>query len=251
MYIIFMHFKKIEEFGNLEMTYISNHSGGYISRNKHGRRNLELSKLTQFILEKCVYGTPIFKLPGGDNQILILSGIHGNELPPQVANVKLINKLLDRDLNNTIYFIPFAAPKATMENERTFNAMDLNRSAHIKNSISNLILDAVQKLQINLVGDFHSTAYNSNPGFEAVFSSKSPCPESFFIANFISQDVGSEVISFDFAGSSYKGAVEDVCNLKRVPAVTCEVLCPFASIEQGTVDRSFAQMESFLSCFGL
>lgn len=246
-----MIFEKIEQFDNLEMSYVSDFSGGYISRNKHVLKNLELNELTHFILAKCVYGTPIFKLNGGDNKILILSGIHGNELPPQVANVKLINKLLDRDLNNTIYFIPFASPKATMDNERTFNSIDLNRSAHIKNSISNLIVQAIEELHINLVGDFHSTAYNANPGFEAIFSSKSPCPESFFIANYISQNVGSEVIAFDFAGSSYKGAVEDVCNLKRIPAVTGEVLCPFASIEEGTVDRSLAQMESFLSCFGL
>lgn len=246
-----MQFRKVDEFDNLEMTYISDFSGGYISRNKHVLEKLELNRFTRFILEKCVYGTPIFKLNGGSNQILLISGIHGNELPPQVASVKLLNRLVEKDLNNTIYFIPFASPKSTMNNERTFNAMDLNRSAHIKNSISNLIVQAIEELRINLVGDFHSTAYNSNPGREAVFSSKSPCPESFLLANYIAQDVGSEVIAFDFAGSSYKGAVEDVCNLKGVPAVTCEVLSPFASIGQGAVERSLRQMESFISCFGL
>ena len=30
-----MHFKKIEEFGNLEMAYVSDFSGGFISRNSH------------------------------------------------------------------------------------------------------------------------------------------------------------------------------------------------------------------------
>lgn len=245
-----MHFEKIEEFGNMEMKYISDFSGGFISRNKHVLKNLELNKFTQFILEKCVYGTPIFKLGSGGNRILILSGIHGNELPSQVANIKLLNKLLNRDLNNTLYFIPFASPKSTMYNERTFNGLDLNRSAHVKNSLSNIIVQTVLDLRINFVGDFHSTAYNANPGIESIFSSKSPSPESYLIANYISRDVGSEVISFDFAGSSYKGAVEDVCNLKGVPAITGEVLCPFTTIEDGTVERSLAQMESFLSYFG-
>ena len=245
-----MHFEKIDEFANVELKYICDFSGGFISRNKHVLRNLELSKFTQLILEKCVYGTPIFKLGSGGNNILILSGIHGNELPSQVANVKLLNKLLNYDLNNTLYFIPFASPKSTMYNERTLNGMDLNRSAHIKNSLSNLIVQAVMDLKIDFVGDFHSTAYNANPGMESVFSSKSPSPESYLIANYISQDVGSEVISIDFAGSSYKGAVEDICNLKGVPAITGEVLCPFTSIEDGTVERSLAQMKSFLSYFG-
>ena len=101
------------------------------------------------------------------------------------------------------------------------------------------------------IGDFHSTAYNSNPGFESVFSSKSPTPESFLIANYISKDVGSEIISFDFAGSSYKGAVEDVSNLNNIPAVTCEVLCPFCNVATGSVERSFMQMKSFISYFGI
>ncbi|MDO5815868.1 MAG: deacylase, partial [Methanobrevibacter sp.] len=92
---------------------------------------------------------------------------------------------------------------------------------------------------------------NSTPGIESIFSSKSPTAESYLIANYISQNVGSEIIAFDFAGSSYKGAVEDVCNLKNVPAVTCEVLCPFGNVVRGSVEKSFAQMKSFLDYFGI
>lgn len=246
-----MYFEKIEQFGNFEMSYISDFSGGYISRNRNLFGELELSKLTQFILEKSVFGTPIFKLGDGGNKILVLSGIHGDELSPQIANVRLLNKLVFKDFNHTLYFIPFASPKSTMNNERTFNSMDLNRSAHIKDSLSNLIIQAIVDLEIEFVGDFHSTSYNSNPGFESIFSSKSPTPESFLIANYIARDVGSEMISIDYAGSSYKGAVEDVCNLKRIPAITGEVLCPFGNVAHGSVDKSFSQMESFLSYFGI
>ena len=246
-----MHFVKIEEFGNLEMSYISDFSGGFISRNAHVLKNLKLNRFTQFLLEKCVHGTPIFKLGNGDNKLLILSGIHGNELPPQIANVNLLNNLLFRQLNAAVYFIPFASPKSTMNNERALNGMDLNRSAHIKNSLSNLIVESVKELGVDFVGDFHSTAYNANPGIEAVFSSKAPSPESYLLANHISKCMGSEVISYDFAGSSYKGAVEDVCNLKRIPAVTCEVLSPFAAVGEGSTARAYGQMLSFLSYFGV
>lgn len=246
-----MHFEKIGEFANLEMGYVSDLSRGYISRNKQLLSELTLTPLTQFILEKCVHGTPMFKLGDGGNKILVLSGVHGNELPPQIASLKLLNELIDKDLNHTVYFIPFASPKSTMNNERTFNSMDLNRSSHIKNSQSNLIIQKILDLGINFVGDFHSTAYNSNPGFESIFSSKSPSSESYLIANYISRDVGSEVISFDFAGSSYKGAIEDVSNLNGVPAVTCEVVCPFANVGVGTVEKSLEQMKSFLAYFGI
>ena len=231
------------------MEYICDFSGAYISRNNYVLENLKINGLTQFILEKSVYGTPIFKLGNGGRKILILSGIHGNELPPQIANVRLINELVDSELNNTLYFIPFAAPKASMYNQRLFNSMDLNRSSHIKNSISNLIIQKIIDLEIDFVGDFHSTSYNSNPGFESVFASKSPTSESVNMAKHISQNVGSKIISFDIAGSTYKGAVEDVCNLKGIPAVTCEVLSPFASVGEGSVLKSLSQMKSFINYF--
>lgn len=246
-----MVFEKIEEFGNLEMDYVSDFSGGFISKNSNLLEKLELNNLTQFILEKSVHGTPIFKLGNKGNKILILSGIHGNELPPQIANVCLLNELVNEDLNHTLFFIPFASPKSTMNNERTFNAMDLNRSAHINDSLSNLIIKKIDSLGIDFVGDFHSTAFNSNPGFEAIFSSKSPASESFLIANYISEDVGSEIISFDFAGSSYKGAIEDVSNLNGIPSITGEVVSPFANVATGSVERAYAQMKSFLTYFGI
>ena len=105
-----MHFEKIEQFDNLEMTYLSDLSRGYISRNRAILSHLTLTPLTQFILEKCVYGTPVFKMGDGGNKILILSGVHGNELPPQIASLKLINEYIDRDLNHTLFFIPFVSP---------------------------------------------------------------------------------------------------------------------------------------------
>ena len=153
-----MVFKKVEGFDNLEIDYISNFSGGYISRNRNLMEQLELNNLTQLILEKSVFGTPIFKLGSGGNKLLILSGIHGNELPAQIANVKLLNNLIGADLFTTLYFIPFAAPKSTMNNERTFNSMDLNRSAHIKNSLSNLIIQKIEELHIDFVGGLHQFA---------------------------------------------------------------------------------------------
>ena len=246
-----MDFEKVDGFDNLEMSYISDFSGGFISKNYDIFREIELTALNRLILEKSVFGTPIFKLGNGGKRVLISSGVHGNELPPQIANLKLMNEFVNLDIQNTLFFIPFVAPKATMLNSRFFNSIDLNRSSHIKNSLSNVIIETIEELEIDFVGDFHSTAYNSNPGCESVFSSKSPTPESYLIANHISRAVGCEMISFDIAGASYKGAVEDVCNLKKVPAVTCEVLCPFANVASGSVEKSFAQMESFLAYFGV
>ena len=246
-----MDFEKVEYCDNLEMSYISNLSGGFISKNAHVFNEIELNSLNKFILEKSVYGTPIFKLGKGSRKILILSGIHGNELPSQIANIRILNELVNEEINNTLFFIPFAAPKATMENSRFFNALDLNRAAHIENSLSNVIIKKILELGIDFVGDFHSTAFNSNPGVESIFSTKSPTPESFLMASYISRDVKCKLIAFDSAGESYKGAVEDVCNIKGIPAITGEVLSPFSSVGAGSVERALLQMKSFLSYFGI
>ena len=245
-----MDFDMVDGFDNVEMTYVSFLSRGYIAKNNNLFEKIELTSFTKFVLQSAVYGTPIFKFGNSGKKLLLLSGIHGNELAPQLANLTLLNELINMDLNNTVYVIPFASPKSTMNNERTFNSLDLNRAAHITNSLSNMIIQAIDDLKIEFVGDFHSTAYNSNPGFESVFSSKNPSPESFLIAKYISGEVGSDVISFDVAGSSYKGAVEDVCNLRGIPAVTCEVVSPFASVGKGSFEKSLEQMKSFLTYFG-
>ena len=244
-----MDFDSVDDFENVEMTYVSFLSKGYISRNKFLFDKIKLTNFSKFVLYSCVYGTPIFKIGNSGKKILVLSGIHGNELPPQLANLTLLDELVDRDLNNTVYVIPFASPNSTMNNERSFNSLDLNRAAHIANSLSNQIIQAIEELKIDCVGDFHSTAYNSNPGFESVFSSKNPSPESVLMAHHISNEVGSEIIRYDVAGSQYKGAVEDVCNLRGIPAVTCEVLSPYTKKRKGSFEKSLQQMKSFFFFF--
>lgn len=242
-----MIFKKL--YDNLDFTYISRNYGGYISKNNNLINKIPLNEINITILEKSVVGTPIFKLGRGNNKILLLSGIHGNELPSQIASLYLINYLIKMDLNATIYLIPFASPFSSMNNERNFNGYDLNRTSHIKNSLSYNIIQSIKKLGISFVGDFHSTALKSNPGREAIFSSNYPSIESFLIASYIANSTNSEVICEKYASLNYKGAIEDECNLMGIPAVTCEVLSPFGEVKN--CNRSFLQMKSFLSYFGV
>ena len=158
------------------------------------------------------------------------------------VNDELTSDVIDKLVENGVKLIALRCAG--------FNNVDLNRAAHIQNSLSNRIIQCIEELGIDFVGDFHSTAYNSNPGFESVFSSKNPTPESVLIAQYISKTVGSEIIDYDMAGSLYKGAVEDTCNLRGIPAVTCEVLSPFASVGKGSFEKSLEQMKSFLEYFG-
>jgi len=236
----------------LDLELLSDKSGGFISANKNIFQHLlPLSDNSRKILEESIKGTPLIKLGNSYPRIMVVAGIHGNELAPQIASLILIDKLFNLNLKGTVYIIPFACPNASMNNSRFFNNTDLNRTAHISDSISNIIIKKAKSLKVSAIGDFHSTTPNSNPGREGVFCTRNPTVESFHIANFISKTAGSEIITYPKAGIPFKGALEDESNLLGIPAVTCEVLSAIGYANKRICQRSLIQMKSFLQFFGL
>lgn len=234
---------------NFELSFISLDSGGYIAGNNNLFKEIPHDDLFKLILKEAVKGTSIIKIGSGNPKVMIVSGIHGNELPPQLASLNLIKELSNKIINGTIYIVPFAAPKSTMENKRSFKGMDLNRSTHKRGSLSNLILKKIQELGVIALADFHSTSISSNPGREGVFCSLNPCKSSQLIGEYISKKTNSKLLWYEIAGSSYSGALEDECNLIGIPAITCEVVSPFGYILKNSPKHSLAQMKSFLSYF--
>ncbi len=242
---------KREDNGYLDLKHISHETGGFISANKNIFNNINLTKNAKYILEESIKGTPIIKIGNNYPKVMIVAGIHGNELAPQISALNLIDQIYDLNLLGTVYIIPFACPKASMMNSRYFDGGDLNRLAHKEGSISNLILKKAKELEVEAIGDFHSTAPNSNPGKEGVFCSEVPTMGSFNMAEFISKVTGSEKIVYQSAGIPFKGALEDESNLEGIPAVTCEVLSAIGYANERICNRSILQMKSFLQYFGL
>ena len=247
---------------NLELEIISNESGGFISANRNIFNNINLSYNSKFILNQAIKGTPMIKIGKGYPKIMLVAGVHGNELAPQIAALNLIEEFadidleykkgnLDKRLNGSVYIIPFASPRSTMDNSRYFDGIDLNRSSHLPHTITNMILKKAKKLEVSAIGDFHSSAPNSNPGKEGVFCTKVPCSKSYFIADYISKKVGSEKILYPSAGIPFKGALEDEANLIQIPAVTCEVLSAIGYSNEKICKRSYLQMKAFLEYFGI
>ena len=224
-------------------------SGGYIFLNKNLFNNLPNTKFTKLILKESTKGTPIIKFGSGNPKVMLVAGIHGNELPPQVAAIRLSNYLINNPFKGTVYMIPFAAPESSMYNLRNYRNTDLNRTAMDENSIGNTIIKKAKKSNIKAIGDFHSSSVNSNPGKYAVFSSLSPLPESHLIALFISQNSHCYDLNYKSAGVIFNGALEDESNLNNIPSVTCEVVSNFKQVDSGSVEKSFNQMFSFLKYF--
>ncbi len=234
---------------NFNITQICSESGGYIAANKNLYSNISNTPTTKLILKEAIKGTSIVKLGSGDLKLMIIAGMHGDELPSQIAALMLINKLRKCSLNGTIYVIPFAAPEASMYNRREYRGKDLNRNSMNDGTIGRIIIDKIKDLEVSAVADFHSTAPNANPGKEGVFCSLNPSPKSYDIASFITNDNKSSILNYTNAGESYKGALEDECNLNGIPAVTCEVLSPIGVADLKSSERSLTQMFSFLKYF--
>jgi len=236
-----------------KLSVISYETGGKIEKNKSLLENIPKSQITAKLIHVSRFGTPILELGEGYPRVMIVAGIHGNELPPQIASVRLINELSNNknEFGGSIYMIPFSIPYATMENSRRFKGFDMNRTASKGGFISNDIIRTIKMFGISAVADFHSTRPRSNPGVESVFCSKKPCYESFLIARHMTRETTSKLILYEEAGSLYKGAVEDECNLAEIPAVTCEVVSESGEVNVGSPERSLLQIKSYLKYFNI
>ena len=233
----------------IEISIIADDTAGDVTLNQDLTKEFTPSEIGEKLIEEGKNGTPLLKLGSGPPRIFLCAGIHGNELPPQLAFFQLLNHLENKKINGTAFMVPIAIPFATMKNSRRFQGWDMNRKTFKEGYISNTILKTAQKLKVEAAADFHSTQPQSNPGVESVFCSKEPCYDSFKIAKHITSQTSSKIISQEKAGTLYGGALEDELNISKIPAVTCEVVSRNGRVDSGSVERSLLQMKSFLRYF--
>lgn len=79
--------------GNNKIIHISRSSGGYIAANPNVFDNIPHTSFSREILKESIKGTPLIKFAFSSPRVMIIAGIHGNEIPPQIAAINLINKL--------------------------------------------------------------------------------------------------------------------------------------------------------------
>ena len=68
-----------------EILIISHDTGGDIALNQDLMEELIHGGRGNKIIEMAKEGTPLLKMGSGSPRILLCAGIHGNELPPQLA----------------------------------------------------------------------------------------------------------------------------------------------------------------------
>jgi predicted deacylase len=75
------------------ITTISHETKGEIEKNIHLMEHVPESKILKELTNTARSGTPLLRIGYGFPKVMITAGIHGNELPPQVAAIRLIEKL--------------------------------------------------------------------------------------------------------------------------------------------------------------
>ena len=222
-------------------------SGANVLKNKRIKANVPNSALVRKIIKLAKSGTPLIKFKGGKGKIVfITAGCHGNEIPSQVAAMKLIKYLETHYIKGTVYVMPFMNPKGTAANVRDYKGVHLNKKANKKGTISYKTVRLIKKFKCDAYGDFHATRPGGKPGKNLVFGSYKPTKKSAAIAKYIAKNAKVKYKIYKRAGSEYPGALEDEVNLKGIPAVTCEVLSPHGKIKKGSVSKSLLMMKTLL-----
>jgi len=223
----------------IEIDIIKDIPGADISKNNEIMNYLFENDLNNTIITSAKNGAPLIKLGNGSKpRVMITAGVHGNELPPQIASLKLINELDKTDLNGTVYIIPFICPAASAENSKLFNGENLNLVADKPGSPTNNVLNLARKLQITSLADFHATsthpAKDSVIYFLSVASSK--------IAVYVNKKSNSELMAHIYN----PGTLIAACNVHHIPTILCEVESQDGVASNESIEVSYSQMKTFL-----
>ena len=220
--------------------------GADVTKNKNIKKNIPNSNVVKKVITAAKSGIPVIKFQGGKGKtVFITSGVHGNELSSQVAAMQLIQYLETHPVKGTVYIMPFMNPTATSKNIRDYG-VKLNSYANKKGTVSYKTVNLIVKLKCDAYGDFHCTRPGGKPGKNVAMGSSSPTSKSATLAKYISKNSKVKCMIYKKADVEYPGAMEDVVNLKHIPAVTCEVITPHGTIASGTVPISLSMMKSLL-----
>ena len=222
-------------------------SGANVLKNKRIKANVPNSALVRKIIRLAKSGTPVIKFKGGKGKaVFITAGVHGNEIPSQVAAMKLIKYLETHYIKGTVYVMPFMNPKGTAANVRDYKGVHLNKRANKKGTISYKTVKLIKRFKCDAYGDFHATRPGGKPGKDLVFGTYKPTKKSATIAKYISKNAKVKIKIYKKAGVEYPGALEDEVSIKGIPAVTCEVISPYGKIKKGSVKKSLLMMKTLL-----
>lgn len=237
----------VQSSNNYQILVIDNSTGGDVSNNTVLKDNLNKTPVVNELVETAKKGTPMVIYGNGSQpHIMIVAGVHGAELPPQIAATNLINHLKGQKINGTVYIIPFALPNQTATDRRMNNGTDPDRVAQIEGTPLNTICNTSKNYNVTMLVDFHSAQPNDVPGKNCIIYD----PEnnkSLELALYISNKTKSPLMKV----GPYPGVLSTVSNRNNITSVVCEVLSPHSKVDPSSVELSYQYMMTFLEYSGV
>ncbi|OPY19666.1 MAG: Succinylglutamate desuccinylase / Aspartoacylase family protein [Methanobacterium sp. PtaU1.Bin097] len=230
---------KTGELQEADVEIIEDIPGGLVLKNTEIRDHLSETPLNSEIFEVTKNGAPLIKLGDGSKpRVMLTAGVHGNELPPQIAALNLVNDLNGKGLNGTVYVVPFTAPQASAQNSKLHENDNLNLVADVPGTPTNTIINVAQGLKINALADFHATsthpAENSVIYFLDIRSSK--------MAVYINKKTNSRLLAHIYN----QGTLITAASNQDIPTILCEVESPDGLATESSIQDAYHQMKTFL-----
>ncbi|EKQ52321.1 MAG: putative deacylase [Methanobacterium sp. Maddingley MBC34] len=233
---------EVKSSSNYKIIVIDNSTGGDVSNNTILAQNTNKTPVISELYEAAKKGTPMIIFgDGGQPRVMLVAGVHGAELPSQIALTNLINHLNGKQINGTIYIIPFAIPNNTATCTRLNNGTDPDRVAHNPGTPLNNIINTSINSNVTMLVDFHCAQPNDIPGKNCIiYDTKNP--KSLDLARYINNKTGSPLVEV----GPYPGVLSTVSNRNGITSVVCEVLSAHNSTDPGSVELSYRYMLAFL-----
>ncbi|HML05306.1 MAG TPA: succinylglutamate desuccinylase/aspartoacylase family protein, partial [Methanobacterium sp.] len=134
---------------------------GNVMENPAIKRYLNNTSFNQEMVSKLEQGSLVYRLGNGKGKtIMIIGGIHGDEPQGPLTVTEFMNYLKNKEINGTIYIVPFAIPVDTEKNSRNYvgssQHYDPNRKADVAGTPVNNILNFALAHKVDYIIDVHA-----------------------------------------------------------------------------------------------
>lgn len=207
--------------------YFDKTLGGNVLKNSKILKNMPDSPLSKKIVSMTKKGSVILKFGNGNGpKILLCAGIHGDESAANIATLKFLESIKDKEIKGTIYVIPFIIPKDTAINRRTWyypnkgHNVDPNLYSNVPRTPGYKLVQFAKKNNIKFIIDIHSGGDLANYKNGFVFANKNPTTkEETKWVKYIKKNINPSIIY----NIPKKGFLRGYSKINKINAITFEV----------------------------
>ncbi|HTX61166.1 MAG TPA: Ig-like domain-containing protein [Methanobacterium sp.] len=203
------------------ISYLDTSVGGNVLANPEISQNIPKTDLSTKIFNMERNGSVVIKFGNGNGpKLLISTGIHGNEEEANIAVMKYLEYIKNKQFNGTLYVVPFDIPRDTALNSRYYKGTDPNRCSNIQGTPGWKIVQFAKNHGIKYILDVHSGSQVEPAGCIYINSGSTITKEDKNWSNYIKSRTGAYVTT---NGLSTAGMLRCYASSLGINTITMEV----------------------------